>query len=154
MNPDSVVEKLGKAGIILSRQTLWRYEKQGLISPGKRGSGGRGVGRWTEYGENVLVEAWAAWLLLNGKWVEHLRNKVFNTPACISPQTIKWMRESYPKERSMVAGIDTLIQHKKDEIGYLSRAEWYETMTDILMGLSLIALYGALIEKGKPKFLE
>lgn len=68
MNPDQVVNQLQTIGVDITRPTITRYERQGLISPPQRGSHGRGVGRWTEYPECAIHEAYAAWALINARY--------------------------------------------------------------------------------------
>lgn len=62
MTPNEVIEKLNKLyGITVSRKTLYNWEKWGLIpEPTFRNS------RVTEYPEDIVFEAFAAYYLLHG----------------------------------------------------------------------------------------
>ena len=64
MTPDELLKKLESMGIIVSRRTLLRYEENKLIPEPKRGSEGRGVGRFTDYHENTPYEFFASWYLM------------------------------------------------------------------------------------------
>lgn len=61
MSPDEVIKKLESMGIHISRKTLLRYEENKLIPAPKRGSEGRGKGRFTDYPENTPYEFFASW---------------------------------------------------------------------------------------------
>jgi len=67
MTPDEVLEKLKQLGVSMSRQTLRNYEKWELIPEPKRGSKGKGRGRYTDYPLQTVAEAFASWKLLHGK---------------------------------------------------------------------------------------
>ena len=90
MTPDEVLAQLKLLGVKISRPTLSRYEKQRLIPVPKRGSLGRGGGRWTDYPPETVAEAFAAWALLNGKYGFSFVNEQFfdNKPPVINPLTI------------------------------------------------------------------
>ena len=91
MSPDEVIERLKDLGVEISRPTLSRYEKQGLIPEPKRGSLGRAGGRFSEYPPETVSEAFAAWSLLHGKYFSNF----FGGPTPkIPPQTIKHFREA------------------------------------------------------------
>jgi hypothetical protein len=67
MTPDEVISKLKELGVSISRQTLRNYGKWGLIPEPKRGSKGKGRGRYTDYPDEAVAEAFASWMLLHGR---------------------------------------------------------------------------------------
>ena len=71
MSPDEIIVKLSSVGVNLTRRTLLNYEKWELIPKAKRGGGGAG-GKWTEYPDNTILEAYAAWTLMNGRYLEYI----------------------------------------------------------------------------------
>ena len=73
MNPDELIAAIEKLGVQLSKTTINRYERERLISSPKRGSLGRGGGRWAEYPALTDVEAVVAWKMMNGQAVEGMR---------------------------------------------------------------------------------
>lgn len=64
MSPDEVINQLQDKGIQISRRMLLRFENAGLIPLPKRGSGGRGQGRYTDYADTVVEKFFAAWMLI------------------------------------------------------------------------------------------
>lgn len=67
MTPDEVIEKLRTMNVNISRRTLLNYEKWGLIPEARRGGAGRGKGRTTDYPDETVAEAFAAWQLMRGE---------------------------------------------------------------------------------------
>ncbi len=64
-DPDDVLEGLSRRwGIEISRVTLQRWTKAGLVPEPVTGSLGRGRGRFTIYPEGTLEEAAASWWVL------------------------------------------------------------------------------------------
>lgn len=61
MTPDEILSNLKNLGVSISRSTLLRYEKAGLIPQPIRGGQGRGKGRTTEYTLDTVGEAYAAY---------------------------------------------------------------------------------------------
>lgn len=62
MKPDDVVSEIKLMNIKkISRRTLLLWEKEKLLSPAKRGSGGRGIGAYAEYPEDAAAEFAASW---------------------------------------------------------------------------------------------
>lgn len=94
MTPDEIIEQLKKMGVEISRPTLSRYEKQELIPKPQRGGLGRGGGRWTDYPENTVEQAYAAWSMMHGSYGSKYINREFfdNKPPKINPSTIKSIR--------------------------------------------------------------
>ena len=62
MKPANVIEELEKIGVFVTRRTLLRYEKEGLISePYLR------TGKETEYLPDVVGDFYASWSLIHGE---------------------------------------------------------------------------------------
>jgi len=68
MTPEEIINGIAQIDGDVTRPTLTRYEHWGLISKPKRGSKGRGIGRWTDYPHVTIAEAFAAWSMINGKY--------------------------------------------------------------------------------------
>ncbi|GBG57302.1 hypothetical protein SPFL3102_02668 [Sporomusaceae bacterium FL31] len=104
MSPDEVIKHLKeKLGIEISRATLLRYENQELVSEPSRGGGGTG-GRWTNYPEKVVMEAYVAWSLLRGEYGHDSFRGRFNNgkSPCLSPAVIaraKMIYETLEEQR-------------------------------------------------------
>ena len=97
MSPDEVLEKMKRAGITLSRPSLSRYEANKLIPQSVRGGGGRGVGLTSNYPDNTVEEAIAAWRLLNGDWGGDDTKKLFgNKPPRIPFEAVAAARKVAP----------------------------------------------------------
>lgn len=90
MTPDEVIEQLSLIGAQLSRTTLVRYEKQALIPYPERGSLGRAGGRWTDYPDSTVSEAFAAWVMMRGEYgFSELNHEIFEgKPPRIPPTAI------------------------------------------------------------------
>ncbi|NSW83147.1 MAG: hypothetical protein HPY90_07710 [Syntrophothermus sp.] len=60
MSPDEVIRKVAElGGPTVSRATLTNWERWGLLPQARRGSYGRGKGRWTDYPDGAEFEAYA-----------------------------------------------------------------------------------------------
>lgn len=66
MEPNDILAYLNKKGYIISRMTLLRYEKEGLLPAAQRKSLGRGKGGQAEYPEGAEVEVLVACTMLRG----------------------------------------------------------------------------------------
>lgn len=66
MSPDEVLSELKKLGVSITRKTLLNYEEIALPKP-QRGSGGRGIGRFTEYQRGTVEYAFAIYHMLNSE---------------------------------------------------------------------------------------
>jgi phage-related protein len=64
MSPDEVLDALRILGVNISRSTLLRFEKAGMFTPPRRGAGGRGQGRFTEYDNDTPKLIFATWMLM------------------------------------------------------------------------------------------
>jgi hypothetical protein len=69
VSPDEVISGLKNKSISSSRATLLRFENAQLISVADRGSGGRGLGKYTEYPADVIHEYFASYHLMKSKHV-------------------------------------------------------------------------------------
>ena len=65
MRQQEVLRELEKRGASIHPNTLRNWEKWGLIPTAKRRSGGRGVGKITEYPPDTPDVAYAVWWWLN-----------------------------------------------------------------------------------------
>lgn len=88
MTPDEVLVELVKKGIIVSRKTLLNYENRGLIPKPNRGSGGRGVGRFTDYPIGTVEQAVKAHYMLNNQ-VEYWKNRALKAEKQLRQQNEK-----------------------------------------------------------------
>ena len=147
-----MIKREAAAGVVISRQTVRRYEQQKLISAAKRGSGGRGVGRWTEYDQCVLPEIWAANSLLSGDWVNYINMDVFDSNAKFRPSSISWMRETYLRDGAMWNGVVRDVLDKDKE--YLSLCDKLEEIVTVFLSMGLVAVYGVMLEKANRLFKD
>lgn len=67
MTLDEAIEVLGKIGVDISKATLNRYVRDGLVTAPERGGYGRGGGRWANYSISAVAEAATAWAMLTKK---------------------------------------------------------------------------------------
>ena len=67
MTLDEAIEVLGKIGVDISKATLNRYVRDGLVTSPERGGYGRGGGRWANYSISAVAEAATAWAMLTKK---------------------------------------------------------------------------------------
>lgn len=113
MTPDEVIAQLKKMGVEMSRPTLTRYEQQGLIPEPERGAYGRGGGRWTDYPDETVEEAYAAWSLIHGEYGygdDELRAVFDGRPPKITPETIRIIRQLDAKSEGTYFDHKRLIQ--------------------------------------------
>lgn|GEM_PF-2867303 len=93
MTPDEVCEALVNIGADVSRRTLLRYEEAGLIPKPERGGGGLD-GRFTNYPEWTIEEAYTAWSFIHGKYGYGQSFFGDKTPK-IAPAAVKKFRDEY-----------------------------------------------------------
>ena len=109
MNPSQVIDALNvigrksETGLAMTRQTLLRYEWQGLIPKPERGSKGQGQGRWTEYPAEAVWQAFAAWSLIHGRYENITGGLFFEKPPKIAPATVAVIRKAYFERQNFFA---------------------------------------------------
>ena len=91
MTPDEVVDGLIRIGVPMKRRTLLNYEIWGLIPQPKRGA--KRGGRWVDYPEVAIYEAYAAYKLLHGLYGDHLGAEIGNKPPKINIESIVYSRK-------------------------------------------------------------
>jgi hypothetical protein len=97
LTPDEVCEALVAIGANVSRRTLLHYEEAQLIPKPDRGGGGR-KGRYTNYPDWTVEEAFAAWSLIHGKYKEDAGEDLkdlFEGMPSFSPSKIRKIRDSH-----------------------------------------------------------
>jgi len=97
LTPDEVCETLVAIGANVSRRTLLHYEEAQLIPRPDRGGGGR-KGRYTNYPEWTVEEAFAAWSLIHGKYKEDVGEDLkdlFEGMPPFSPSKIRKIRDTH-----------------------------------------------------------
>ena len=124
ISPQEIVDRLASVGIEVSRPTLLRYEKQGLVASASRGSSGRGIGRWSEYPEIALAEAYAAWSLLHGNYADIIIQRLFNSGPVLGPHVVGKIRHMYSIENEEVMETG-LISESEEEVRRKKRALSY-----------------------------
>lgn len=121
MNPTQVIDVLNRigeregSGLVMTRQTLLRFEWNKLIPESQRGSKGRGAGRWTEYPAETIPQAYAAWSLLHGYYGGVTGKAFFGKPPKLSPNIIALVREVFFSRKEAMDGLDreTAITNRK-----------------------------------------
>lgn len=79
LSQDQVVERLrNKFGIELQSRALLNYEQAGLINPPERGGFGRGLGKWTSFSEEAVLEAALAHAFIHGKYGNKALRSMFD----------------------------------------------------------------------------
>lgn len=76
VTPAEVLESLKELGLEITQRTLQRYENSGLIPIPKRGSGGRGKGKFTDYAPETVWEAYVAHYFMHNKIFDWSSEKV------------------------------------------------------------------------------
>ena len=66
MTPDELILRLAEKKISISKSTINRYERDGLIELPLRGGYGRGAGRWSQHNTGAILEVASAWAMLSG----------------------------------------------------------------------------------------
>lgn len=80
MSPTEVCEAVEKKyGIKISRHTLLRYQKAGLVSEPERGGFGMGKGRWTDYPPEAVEMAAIAFNLVHRVLAQRMNITQLNT---------------------------------------------------------------------------
>ena len=68
MNPKEIIAQLSLLRVPMTERTLYNYSTWKLIPEPKRGSGRSG--KWVEYPQEAMGEAYAAWKLLHGDYIQ------------------------------------------------------------------------------------
>ncbi len=124
MSPDEVLEKMKEVGITLSRPSLSRYEANKLIPQAIRGGGGRGIGLTSSYPADTVIEAIAAWRLLNGDWGDQDIKKIFgDKPPRIPFEAVKVARALAQAREADEKFSGSAVWGNGDEFEPLLRAE-------------------------------
>lgn len=76
VTPTEVLEKLKGLGLEITQRTLQRYEKAELIPVPKRGSAGRGKGKFTDYPPETVWEAYVAHYFMHDELFEWSSNRI------------------------------------------------------------------------------
>ena len=87
-----IIAQLSLLRVPMTERTLYNYSTWKLIPEPKRGSGRSG--KWVEYPQEAMGEAYAAWKLLHGDyWGEGNYVKLGLKPAKIAPETVAATRK-------------------------------------------------------------
>ena len=89
MTPDEIIERLKEKKIVISKSTINRYEREGLIELPLRGGYGRGAGRWSQHSPRAVIEVATAWSMLSGNSFQNEGQRIrFNS------DTIRFARKN------------------------------------------------------------
>ena len=92
MTPKEIIRRLSLLRVEITERTLYNYSAWGLIPEPQRGSGRSG--KWVEYPEEALGEAYASWQLLHGNyWGERNFSNLGLKPPKLDPETIAATRK-------------------------------------------------------------
>ena len=92
MTPKDIIQKLSLLRVEITERTLYNYSAWGLISEPQRGSGRSG--KWVEYPEEALGEAYASWQLIHGSYCgERIFSKLGLKPPKLDIETIAAIRK-------------------------------------------------------------
>lgn len=94
LTPDEVCSALTIIGANVSRRTLLHYEEAGLIPTPQRGGGGR-PGRYTDYPEWTVEEAYAAWSFIHGKYGDIINSPFGDVTPRMPPSAVKVVRDLF-----------------------------------------------------------
>lgn len=122
MTPDEVLAALAELGITISRNTLHRWTKEGLLPEPERGSLGRGRGRFVHYPKEAVAEAAAAWTVLRYPGVR----PSFPVTVDARKTALRFDREL----RSNVKAVDFSSASADDEIP--PHVAWFTQVDDML----------------------
>ncbi|MBP2642507.1 MAG: hypothetical protein H6Q67_394 [Firmicutes bacterium] len=91
MTPKEIIARLSLLRVKITDRTLYNYAEQNLIPTPKRGSGRSG--KWVDYPDNAMAEAYAAWRLLHGDyWQAHNYVAIGLKPQKLAPETVAAVR--------------------------------------------------------------
>jgi hypothetical protein len=102
----------------MTRRTLLNYEKWALIPLPMRGGGGPG-GRWTDYPEETVAEAYAAWALMSGDYGEIA--PIFGISPRLRPGAISLIRDHTRKKQDAIQRIEASNELNQEDLdkGYI-----------------------------------
>lgn len=100
LNPRKIVEKLKEEyGIEVTLRTILNYQQHNLISEPQRKSHGRGIGKTTEYPEDVIYEFLASYVVTRGPDVKFSQEIAGQARVLgLEILTRKWTRETFMAE--------------------------------------------------------
>lgn len=110
----------------MTRQTLLRYEWQGIIPKSERGSKGRGQGRWTEYPVETIPQAFAAWTLIHGAYATNIGEAgagqiFFGKPPKLPPHVVAVVRKTYLESYEFIKNAHNEIEKLQAKIKGLAK---------------------------------
>ncbi|MBP1763148.1 MAG: hypothetical protein H6Q65_206 [Firmicutes bacterium] len=147
MTPDEVLQGLNKLGVKLSRVSLMRYEHQDLIPKAVRENRGGPGGCYVDYPLETIFEAYAAYCLLNGKYVRGDLQKTFGAKGSkLTPESVSSIRFYY----EILSSDDKLKDVKDDFLQALKNER--ETITAAIMNIALQLIYRDMLEEAKKKW--
>lgn len=92
MSPKEIIGRLQWLKVRITDRTLYNYSEWGLIPKPQRGAGRSG--KWVEYPDETIAEAYAAWRLLHGDyWTESSYTKLGLKPPKMSPEMVAMVRK-------------------------------------------------------------
>lgn len=91
MTPKEIISRLSLLRVEITDRTLYNYSEWKLIPEPQRGAGR--AGKWVEYPNSAMAEAYAAWRLLHGDyWKEKNYINMGLKPPRLSPETVATVR--------------------------------------------------------------
>jgi hypothetical protein len=99
---------------------LLRFENAGLISQAERGSGGRGLGKYTEYPADVIHEYFASYHVIKSKHASQeqaaiARNTILNF--CLQTDAYSWKEYEFMKQNVLIRKIAAMADVKNNVEG-------------------------------------
>lgn len=92
VTPKEIIKQLALLGVEITDRTLYNYSEWKLIPEPKRGSGRSG--KWVEYPNEAMAEAYAAWKLLHGEyWHSTACYSLGLKPPKLSPELVAAIRD-------------------------------------------------------------
>lgn len=149
MTPDEVLQGLSKLGIKLSRVSLTRYDRQDLIPNAVRENRGGPGGCYVDYPLETIFEAYAAYCLLNGKYVRGELEKIFGKKgAKLTPTAVSNIRFYC----DCLSTGDEISDARSDFLACLKQDR--EKVTANIMQVALQFIWRDLVEEAKKKWCQ